>query len=280
MTLSKITTKQQDIVKLLYKHRFLNRIQIQTLMGHKDYKTINVWLKDLRENHYLEWIYDANDFANKTKPAIYHIGLNGIRYLKTLDWHSIEELRKRYRESTRSQTFIDRCLLLADCCITLEQARNEAEFPQTWYFYETEVDYLDGSYYHFLADSELIRPHLCFSKEKYEGGGGDIQTTASYLLEVFDCTMPRYRIKKRLSNYVQYLEEGEWEDETEDNNPPTILLVCPTITDLIYAKRRTRGLIANIWEYDDEERKNIHIRFATADKLKEHGVIAKIWEEA
>src|SRR5674476_145319 len=99
MKLPKTTTRQQAILSLLYKYRFLNRIQIQSLMGHKDYKTINVWLKDLRTNHYVEWIY-STDFVEKTKPAIYYLGLNGIRLLATTERYPIEELRKRYRESS------------------------------------------------------------------------------------------------------------------------------------------------------------------------------------
>jgi hypothetical protein len=280
MKLPTITNKQQEILKLLYKYRFLNRIQIQALMNHKDYKTINVWLKDLRKNHYAEWIYNKDHFAEKTKPAIYYLGLNGIRFLKTLDTYPLEELRKRYRESTRSQTFIDRCLLLADCCISLEQARDEGSKVETWFFYETEADYLQDSFYHFLADSELIHPHLCFSKEQYEGGAGEPETVASYLLEIFDPTFPRYRIKKRLSNYVEYLDEeaAEWTDNTKDEKLPHILLVCSRTSDLIYAKRRTRGLIADIWESDDENRP--HIQFTTAEKLKAHGIPGKIWEKA
>jgi hypothetical protein len=246
------------------------------MMGHKDYKTINVWLKDLRANHYVEWIY-STDFAERTKPAIYYLGLNGIRLLKTFERHDLEELRKRYRENSRSQTYIDRCLLIADCCITLDQAREKGGKIESWYFYETEADYMEESYYHFLTDSELIHPHLCYSKQKNEGGN-EI-TENSYLLEVFDATLPRYRIKKRLSNYVEYLEDGEWDGETDDENQPIILFVCPRITDLIYAKRRTRGLIANIWDKDEEDRP--HIRFTTAEKLRTHGVTAQeIWEEA
>lgn len=276
MKLPKLTNKQREIIHLLYKYRFLNRIQIQTLMGHKDYKTINVWLKDLRANNYVEWIY-STDFAERTKPAIYYLGLNGIRLLKTFERHDIEELRKRYRESSRSQTYIDRCLLLADCCITLEQARVKGEATESWYFYETEADYMEESYYHFLTDSELIHPNLCLSKQKNEGGNE--VTVHSYLLEVFDATLPRYRIKKRLSNYVEYLEDGIWDGETDDENQPIILFVCPRTTDLIYAKRRTRGLVANIWEKDEEDRP--YIRFTTVEKLKAFGVTAEeIWEEA
>lgn len=67
MNLPKITMRQKEILDLLYKHRFLNRIQIQALLGHKDYKNVNLWLKDLREKQYVEWIYSTH-FAEKTKP--------------------------------------------------------------------------------------------------------------------------------------------------------------------------------------------------------------------
>lgn len=273
MQLPNITLKQREILKLLYSYRFLDRIQIQTLMNHKDYKRINVWLKDLREKHYVERIY-SSDFAEKTKPAVYYLGLNGIRYLKTLDAYSLEELRKRYRESSRSQTYIDRCALVADCCITLTKQRTDT----TTYYYETEADYLEDSYYHFLSESELIRPHLCFSKNEYDYTSHEDVTIDSYLLEIFDATLPRYRMKKRLTNYMKYFDEedSEWEEETDNDKLPIILLVCPRTTDLIYAKRRMRGLLAEEWEHDDEDRP--HIRFTTIDKLKERGVSGEIWE--
>ena len=280
MKLPKITNKQEEILELLYRYRFLDRIQIQTLMRHKDRKTINLWLRDLRAKQYVEWIY-STDFAEKTKPAIYYLGLNGVRFLKTLDTHPLEQVRKRYRESSRSQTYIDRCMLIADCCINLEHARDIRKGVESWFYFETEADYLGDSYYHFLSDSELIHPQLCFSKEQ-NGGTNEPETIESYLLEIFDATLPRYRIKKRLANYVQYLDEEaeEWKSETDTEKLPIILLVCPCLSDVIYAKRRTRGLIADIWEYDDEGRKDIHIRFTTADKLKEYGVTGEIWEEA
>jgi hypothetical protein len=277
MNLPKTTKKQQEILKLLYKYRFLNRIQIQTLMNHKDRKTINLWLRDLKEKQYIEWIYSTH-FAEKTKPAIYYLGLNGIRHLKTLDTYSVEELHKRYREASRSRTYIDRCILLADCRISLIKEQTD----KSYYYYETEADYLlEDSYYHFMTESELVHPQLCFSKEKYKGKGRkNTVTVASYLLEIFDATLPRYRMKKRLSNYIEYLDDDdEWEDGTDGDKPPIILLVCPRTSDLIYAKRRTRGLMVEIWEYDDEDRP--HIRFTTAEKLKEHGVTTEdIWEEA
>jgi hypothetical protein len=275
--LPKLTKKQQEILKLLYRYRFLNRIQIQAFLKHKDPKTINLWLKDLRAKGYVEWIYSTH-FAEKTKPAIYYLGLNGIRYLKKLETYAIDDLHKRYREATRSQTYIDRCVLLADCCIALEQKRTSS----IHYYYETEAEYLDDTgYYNFLAEDELIHPNLCFSKEKYDESAKEDVTVDSYLLEIFDATLPRYRMKKRLENYIKYLDEEdyEWKEQTDTEKLPILLFVCPRTSDLIYAKRRMRGLIAETWEYDDEERPDV--RFTTTEKLKQPGIFAKeIWEKA
>lgn len=280
LTVPDITYKQKEILDLIYSHRFLTRVQIQTFLKHKDKKTINLWLKDLRAKDYINWIYDGDDFYGKTKPAIYYLNSNGIRYFGNLELHSDGELCKRYREHERSQAFIDHSLLIADCCLSLEAAKHEEGWPNTWYFYETEGTYRSDSYYHFLAESELVQPDLCFSKDQY-GGGSEPEVVESYLLEIFDATLPRYRLRNRLKNYVTYLDEetSDWEDGTYGDPLPTILLVCANLTDLIYAKRRTRGLLADIWDYDEEERP--HIRFTTTDKLKDHGVLVEeIWEGA
>jgi len=85
-TFPKITPKQQEILQRLYRYRFLNRIQIQQMMGHRDYKTINLWLKDLTQKQYVERIYSTH-FLEKTKPAIYYLGINGIRFLEATDGH-------------------------------------------------------------------------------------------------------------------------------------------------------------------------------------------------
>ena len=139
MKLPKLTPRQQTILILLYRYRFLNRIQIQTLMGHKDYKRINVWLADLRENHYVEWIY-STDFTEKTKPGIYYLGLNGVRWLKENQAHPTQELRKRYRESSRSRGFVDQCVLVADCCIAMNK-KAASESNRVHYLYATQADY-------------------------------------------------------------------------------------------------------------------------------------------
>ena len=280
----KITYKQRKILDLIYTHRFLTRIQIQAFLKHKDKKTINLWLKDLREKEYINWIYNKDHFAEKTKPAIYYMGINGIRHMQNMDFHPHEEIHKRYREHERSQGFISHCLLLADACLELDDERNGSYYMTTRYYYETEADYRSEMRYHFLSESELIHPDLCIaqSEDDTDDNIGDPDTTvASCLLEIFDSTLPRYRLRSKLKKYVQYLDEelDVWDEQTYDDPRPTILLVCASLTDLIYAKRRTRGLMAEIWEFEDEKRPLI--RFTTMEKLKEKGMLAEeIWETA
>ena len=280
LAVPKITNKQKEILNLLYTYRFLTRIQIQTILKHKDKKTINLWLKDLRAKDYINWIYNKDHFAEKTKPAIYYLGRNGRRHIQNTDMYDREEIRKRYREDERTQTFINRSLLIADCCIALRAAVDASKNSKSWYYYETEAIYrFSQSFYNFINNTEMIRPNLCFSKEQ-DSGHGEAYTTDSYILEIFDATLPRYRLRHRLNSYVGFLDEegGWWQENTATEQLPIILLVCASTTDLIYAKRLTRGLLREIWDFGDDTRPRI--RFTTIEKLRQHQVTAKeIWEQ-
>jgi hypothetical protein len=60
------------------------------------------------------------------------------------------------------------------------------------------------------------------------------------------------------------------------DEPPVILVACPTIADLIYAKRRAKK---EVEDNDLSEEEAARIRFATIEKVKQLGVTARIWEE-
>lgn len=257
MTQPKITGQQQAIIRLLYKYRFLNRKQIQTLLQHKDKRRIITWLKDLREKQYVRWIYDADDFAAKTKPAIYYIGLAGIRYLKTTGDYPTLELRKRYKESGRTKSYISRCLLIADCCIALDDKAKNNEKLQ--YPYATEADYSDPDLPYGSLLSEL-KPHLYFVKD-------DNGTNTEYVMELFDALLPRYRVRKRLSEYLEYLRDRE-----ADASGLIALLAFSNTADLLYVKRRLRLL------FEDDEENELIIRLTNIDKIKKDGITSEIWE--
>lgn len=256
-TLPSITTKQQEILNLIYKYRFLNRTQIQALIRHKDKRRIISWLKDLREKQYVDWHYDATDFIAKSQPAIYYLSLNGIRYLRDQNTYPAEELRKRYKEPNRTQVFIDRCLLVADCCIAL-QAKSSGSLQ---YLCVLPADYIDpANKHHFLNE---LQPHLYFKKQN----GNE---TINYLLESFELTLPRYQLRKRIKDYVEYLDD--WNNK---NGPlPIALMACATTADLLYVKRRAR------WQIEESGDDSIKIRVATLEKIRATGVASMIWEDA
>jgi len=264
MTLPPITPKQQDILKLLYKYRFANRIQLQEFMGHKNKRRIAEWLKDLREKHYIEWIY-STDFAEKTKPAIYYLGLNGVRYLKTVDEYPPAEVRKRYRESSRSPDFIAKSVLLADGCLSLA-AKSKSKLT---YSFVTQADYADvDNEYHFLA--EELKPDLCYERVEQTKRGTVVE---DYLVVVFNAAAPRHKVRKRLKDYVTYLDEGGWRRRF-DGSELMVHIACPNVAELIYAKRRTRALLKDIGRD-----KKTHIRFTTVEQVRLQGVTGFIWEE-
>ena len=87
--------------------------------------------------------------------------------------------------------------------------------------------------------------------------------------------MPRYRVRKRLKNYIEYLEDGEWQSETDEDEPnPIAMFVCPTLSDMIYCKRATKRLLEEKWDED------IRLWFTTADKIKAHSLTAMIDEDS
>jgi hypothetical protein len=139
--------------------------------------------------------------------------------------------------------------------------------------YATQADYLDPeSDYHFLSESDLIRPQLVF--EKTIETKDDITGTTRFI-EIIEATMPRHRVRKRLKNYIEYLEDGYWQDETNEDEPnPIVMFICPTLTDLIYCKRATKRLLEEKWNED------ITMWFTTTERLKRKGWLGRFGKKS
>lgn len=246
-----ITNKQQQILTLLYKYRFLNRHQIQSLLNHKDKRRVISWLKDLREKDYIDWRYDPKDFIAKSQPAIYFLALNGIRYLRSTAQYPTSELRLRYKEAKRTRLYIDRCIFIVDCTLTLLAKSDDhiAYEPLLPADYRLVEEYI-----------RELNPQLVIYKRSAED-------LTSYCLEYFERVIPRYQLRKRLKDYVLTL--------SAQDNPPIALLVCDTTADLLYIRRRLRYLID-----DNSDESDITIRIALRDQVAANGVTGRIWEDA
>ena len=250
MTLNKITKKQQSILTLLYRFRFLNRIQIQKLLRHKYHKRIIDWLNDLTEKEYIGKIYSTK-YGEINKPAIYYISINGIRYLKGLNFPA-EQLNRLYKEKEKSESFVSKHILIADICLNL-QSKNNAN---TKYLSATYSDLADKNYkFNFLA--EMV-PDLLFVKE--------IKSIKKYyVLEMLEPLQPNYSIRKKIKNYIDFYFSNGWEDNTNEDFP-IVIFVCPSMPTLINTKRFAKKLLS---EYDDIE---LTIRFELQDEIRITGL--------
>lgn len=258
MTLPKITNKQTEILTLIYQFRFLNRTQIQQLLKHKDPKTINTWLKDLNEKQYLNRIY-SNTIGANTKPAIYYAGINTTRYYKSLNQDNAIYLKKLYRDNERSQSFIDDQIFIANICLNFSEINTKGEINYT---YETAAGVTSNSSYKFMED---LSPQLIFTKKTKS-------KIKQYVLVQLDSALPKYMIKKKMKNYIEFFYTNEWEENT--GQPfPTILFTCQTLALMLYAKQTMKRLLDDYQEPEDFE-----AWFATNDKIREQGINAEIWE--
>jgi len=258
MTLPKITNKQIEILNLIYTYRFLNRIQIQAFLNHKYHKRINDWLKDLTQKEYLGRIY-SNKLGENTKPAIYYAEANAIKYYKSLGQDNANYLKKLYRDNERSRSFIDEQVFLADICLKLTAINAKGEINYT---FETAVGVTLNPLYEFMED---LSPQLLFTKKtKTE--------SKQYILVQLDSISPKYIVKKKMKNYIEFFYTNEWEENT--GQPfPAILLACETLALMIYAKRTMKWLLD---EYQEPE--EFDAWFAINDDIRKKGISAEIWE--
>lgn len=153
-------------------------------------------------------------------------------------------------------------MLLASICCGLEGKNSEL----VTYEYITKQEILNhDNLYHFLIENGLTTDLVFTKKQK----GKKLQY---FLLEIFNNTLPRYRLKKRIRNYIDFYFSNEWEDHI-DASFPKLLFVFQTKERMIYAKRVVKSLLE---DHDFPEELLIHT--ALSEDIKEHGVTGEIWE--
>lgn len=201
----KLKQKKIDILMLLYKFRFLNRIQIQTLLNHKKFNRIIIWLNELAKDKYIIREYKRTIDA---KPAVYFLGTSGREELIGKENINQSLLKRVYQEKRASLIFKNHCIIIADIYISLVQLAKEHN-AQLKFF--TKTDLTDIKY--------LILPHpdAYFSIEQKE-------ITKRYFLEVFDEYPSGKWLYKRVQQYFYYYSQNFWQDR--NTNPfPEIIFV-------------------------------------------------------
>lgn len=265
MILPKITTSQQKIIYLIYRFRYLTRTHIQQLLNHTDSSTVKIWLKDLTEKKFLNRIY-SKKFNENTKPAIYYININGIRFLRTNGNLPTEQLQKLYHERERSTGFRIHHLALADfTCNLLKHARSQNKNIKIL----TKTDYSinEDELSYFL---QKLTPDAYFS---FPGTG----IAKEGFIEIIDEYLPSFAIRKKLYSYIQCLQQGEW-DEVSDEKFPSLIFLLHSAKKLKILQRMIKQIRhkLNDEDLDTEFRCNL----ALISDIQTKSIAGPIWVKA
>jgi len=196
--------RQKEIIEILLRFRYLTRPQIQTLLNHKSWNRIFIWLNELTEKQYIFRFYKKEVAA---KPSVFCLEKKSIPYLreKEIDEHII---RWVYDEKTRSQAFREHNIFIADMYLSLMELVSKTKATLKFY---TKTDLYDYMY--------LILPHPdCYFVIKEQNG-----RSRYYFLDLFD---DRTFLYKRVYQYLNYYSKKYWQAKTKKKFP-TIIFVCP-----------------------------------------------------
>jgi len=271
--LPKITKKQFFILSLIYQFRFLDRIQIQILMSHKNHRRIHAWLNDLVAKRAIGRIY-SNKMPDNTKPAVYYLSTFGRKLLQkaqeekdeqkrrtgvdTSEWKitfTQKGLRSSYRDSGKTPLFRLQCLALVDCYTSVKQYMKQKGYG--WAYYSR----FECSEYDFL---EELLPDSFVSVTTKNG------RKKEYVLYFVTHRLPRRMIRFKLHHMGNFFAEDNWHEDP----PPKIYIICSNIPIRNYSKK----IIESKLEYHNFP-DDVFCNLTTLPEFITSGFDEKIWKQ-
>ncbi len=251
----KVTPKQLQILLLLYRFRFLDRTQIQQFLNHKNHRRIIAWLNDLTNKNIIGRKY-SQKLKENTKPAIFHLATKSRGILLNHPDTSEKLLKRVYREKVRSKRLIDHCLLVANIYFYLEK---QTQVTKNKLHFFTKTD-LSNHYY-----LPYNRPDAYIAVESED-------EKKRYFLEIIDEGTPRFMLRSKIAQYVEYFEEKTWNNKTGYPNP-TLLFVCPDENIKTFLHKH----IAQVLEEEVED--EIDFYLTTREIIKDSQLQSNVWEK-
>lgn len=232
MTLPHITKKQKQILILLFKFRFLTTLHFQIILGHKNPKRTQSWLKDLADKGYILSSYSRKKREENNKPGTYHLNALARHILKKEKDVEMEALHLIYKEKRKGRKFIDHSLTLANIYLFfLRQLKSGEELR-----FLTRTALMKFNYF----TDPMPDAYIAIK---------DVKETRRYFLDLFDEYTPPFVYRKRIKQYLEYSRNGDWGINTNNSPLPLIYFVCPNET----AKKHVYWYGKNVIEKSFEE---------------------------
>lgn len=230
-----LNSKQLDILRLIYRFRFVTSNLLTPTLKLKDPSKTNQRLRILTDQKYIGRRYKS-EYRLLGKPASYHLLPEGIKALKQIpdNKFSAAVLHNIRKDFDASDQFIDRQLgVLSTFC------HLSAQYGVGLRFF-TQSELRKYSYFPKPLPYAYIRLRMGDSEKQF-------------FLEVINDSQPFFRAIGRIKQYITYAEDGDW--EITKSELPTLLLVCESTN----VQNRLLKIVPGIIEYEDADELRIYI---------------------
>ncbi len=271
--LPEITKKQEEIIGLVWKFRFINRHQLQKHFKYKSPRRLNEWLKDLVEKGYLGRIY-SHKLLENTKPAIYFLMNNAIIYCKHHMFREEDvvegrDVKKYYEDKHALPIFINHCISIC----TIYQQFMDLNSKEWDYYGSTRNEmWVDRLHNHRAVDYEgerIYLPDLHVSKStNIEYQDGDHYEMANYVVELFDSYIPQYALEGKARLYIELCTKNRnYYFSLDDSETLTIMLIFTNAKKMGKLKKYIEEKL--YWEFKLHD---LTFKLAMLNKVMEKGI--------
>lgn len=215
-----LNSSQQEVLLTLYKFRFCTRDLITKYQRLTSSINTHYRLQILLEQDYIGRNFNGS-YRLSGKPASYYLLPKGINFLKLNPELNPVSLNLLYKDRQAGEVFISRCLTIFELYTKFQQ--------------------LYGGVLEFYAKNELLEyEHFPSSRpDGFISFSDKYERLEDVMLELVMDVTPPFAVRRRLTQYIEHFESGEWEEETKADYP-TLLLVCETPG----VERRTQKLLS------------------------------------
>jgi len=224
----KLNAEQLEVLELLYKFRFGTNDLFAQHFGKKDRSFVFKRLNILLEQGLIGKRFESS-YRIQGKPAAYYLLPDGARVLRAQRPDRAINIKAIYKDKTVSEEFVEYCLGLFSTYCQLK-----AKYGEKLHFF-TKPQLAKYEYFEEFTPSAYIRLV-------------DNNSEQDFFLEYLQSSKPFFAITRRIKQYIEYADSGDWESAT--NSPfPAVLFSCdkPPLQDRMLKKSPT--ILANA---DDE----------------------------
>jgi hypothetical protein len=204
----KLTKQQLELLDIFYTYRFATTELIRAYLHNKvTDRAVRKRLAVLCTRGYV------NKRSSKEigKPAYYCLAPGGVKLLRQTNRYSLQALRNIRHDVRSSSRFArDATGVFAAANELRTKFDDDCQILTRSYLYGKEdwPDPLPDAYIIIKDSHDKLRHH--------------------FLLECIDDTKPQRIWKQRITRLIEYIDAGEWPEDSGDSNYPALLFVCDT----------------------------------------------------